>query len=277
MSRLYDALRRVESQKRRDPQEFPTNPIHPVQVLNDVVEVKSEIEAARSAKIDVSPSSRLTALSDPRSLGAEKFRALATRLEHLRSQRELKSLQIVSSVVGEGKSFVAANLAITLAKYSKLRVLLVDGDLHRPTLADTFCLSRMKGLGDWWATPGQEIAPFLCKFNELPLWFLAAGTSCDQPYELLQSERLGSAMSWLAAQYDWIVVDSTPMSPIVDANLWSRLVDGTILVVREGVATKEALRKGLESLDNLKLAGIVFNEASEFNQVDYSYPYNGTK
>ena len=272
MSRLYDALRRVESQKRPSG-EAGNEPAQPAEVLKSIFGEKSEIETAKSMTVNASPSSHLVALSDPKSLGAEKFRALAARLEHLRNQRGLKSLQITSSVINEGKSLVAANLAVTLARYSKCKVLLIEGDLHRPTLTSMFALHRIKGLSDWWSSSGEEITHFLYQLNEMPLWFLGAGKACDQPYHLLQSERFAVAIASLAAQYDWVVVDSTPMLPNVDANLWSRLVDGTILVVREGIAPMSALKKGLESLDNPKLLGIVLNDASEFDQKDYSYSY----
>ena len=276
MSRLYDALRRVELQKRQAG-DLAIEPAGPAEVLKSAMGGRSEIEGAHSAKVNASPSSRLVALSDPKSLGAEKFRALVTRLEHLRYQRELKSIQITSSVINEGKSLVAANLAITLAKYTKSKVLLIEGDLHRPALTSMLGLSGIKGLGDWWSGSAEEITHFLYQLDEMPLWFLSAGKPCDQPYHLLQSERFAGAVSWFAAQYDWIVVDSTPILPTVDANLWSRLVDGAILVVREGIAPVQALKKGLESLDNPKLLGVVLNEASEFDQTDYKNSYYGNK
>jgi len=69
----------------------------------------------------------------------------------------------------------------------------------------------------------------------------------------------------LVSTFGWIIVDSTPMLPTVVANLWSRLVDGMLLVVREGVASVQALKKGLDALDNAKLVGIVLNETSEFD------------
>ena len=276
MSRLYDALRRVELQKRQAG-DLAIEPAGPAEVLESAMGERSEIEGAHSVKVNASPSSRLVALSDPKSLGAEKFRALVTRLEHLRYQRELKSIQITSSVINEGKSLVAANLAITLAKYTKSKVLLIEGDLHRPALTSMLGLSGIKGLGDWWSGSGEEITHFLYQLDEMPLWFLSAGKPCDQPYHLLQSERFAGAVSSFAAQYDWIVADSTPILPTVDANLWSRLVDGAILVVREGIAPVQALKKGLESLDNPKLLGVVLNEASEFDQTDYKNSYYGNK
>ncbi len=275
MSRLYDALRRVESQNRSSGR-LRSDPAQPAEVVRNIAG-KFDIEGTNSVKLNTPPSSRLVAFSDPKSLGAEKFRSLATRLEHLRSQQEMKSLQIVSAVINEGKSLVAANLSVTLARYTKSKVLLIEGDLHRPTLTSMFGLDRTKGLDDWWTGSGEEITNFLYRLNELPLWFLSAGAPQDYPSDLLQSERFAGVMASLAELYDWIVVDSTPMLPIVDANLWSRLVDGTVLVVREGVAPLQALKRGLESLDNPKLLGIVLNETSEFDHTDYAYSDYGNK
>jgi Mrp family chromosome partitioning ATPase len=105
----------------------------------------------------------------------------------------------------------------------------------------------------------------------MPLWFLSAGNIHEQPSHILESTKFAEAFNRLAGWFDWILVDSTPMFPIADVNLWSRLVDGTLLVVREGVTSIKALKKGLESLDDLKLVGTVLNEATE--SVDSGYGY----
>jgi capsular exopolysaccharide synthesis family protein len=234
-----------------------------------------EIDMAPPVMVRPSPTSRLVAWTNPNSLGAEKFRALAVRLGNMRTQHELNSLQVTSSVINEGKTLVAANLAVTLAKHSGSRTLLIEGDLHRPTLASLFGLKELQGLSDWWSGPDHDIAHFLIRFNDTPLWFLPAGRSCDRPSEILHSARLKEAVTQLAGRFDWIVVDSTPMLPVIDANLWSRLVDGTLLVVREGIAPLKALKNGLQSLDHPKLIGVVVNEASEFDQIDYNGQYYG--
>jgi capsular exopolysaccharide synthesis family protein len=236
-----------------------------------------EIEKARSVMVQPPPTSRLVAWTDPNNLGAEKFRALAVRLDHLRRQHELNSLQVTSSVINEGKTFVAANLAVTLAKYSGSKTLLIEGDLHRPTLASMFGLKELQGLSDWWSGGSQDIARFLIRFTGTALWFLPAGKACDRPSDILRSTQLAEAFAQLAGRFDWIVVDSTPMLPIIDANLWSRLVDGTLLVVREGMAPLKALKNGLQSLDHPKLIGVVVNEASEFDQIDYDGQYYGAR
>ena len=243
------------------------------------VEMKKmfESERTRSMMVQPPPTSRLVAWTDPNSLGAEKFRALAVRLDDMRRQHELNSLQVTSSVINEGKSFVAANLAVTLAKYSGSKTLLIEGDLHRPTVAAMFGLKDLQGLGDWWAGRDQDMSRFLVRFTGTGLWFLPAGKACDRPSEILRSAELAEAFAQVEGRFDWIVVDSTPMLPVIDANLWSRLVDGTLLVVREGVAPLKALKNGLQSLDRPNLIGVVVNEASEFDQIDYDGQYYGAR
>lgn len=247
--------------------------------LTGTVEISRVVESDKTRTVMVQPAStsRLVAWSEPNSLGAEKFRALAVRLDVMRRQHELKSLQVTSSVISEGKSFVAANLAVTLAKYSGSKTLLIEGDLHRPTLASMFGLKDLQGLSDWWTGRNQDLARFLVRFTGTTLYLLPAGKACDRPSEILRSAQLAEAFAHLAGQFDWVVVDSTPMLPVIDANLWSRLVDGTLLVVRESVAPLKALKKGLQSLDNPNLIGVVVNEASEFDQVDYHGQYYGAR
>jgi capsular exopolysaccharide synthesis family protein len=276
MSRLYEALRRLELVNQR-PGTVPSDPARPADLLNNLMTPQAAIEETHSVKLNLPAESRLVALTDPKGLGAEKFRALVLRLENLRHQHELKSFQVTSSVGGEGKSLVSANLAVTLALNTRSKVLLVEGDLHRPTLSTLFGLNDLKGVSDWWSGIDERFASFLYQLNDMPLWLLCAGHADDHPSDILQSARFAGAFTSLASSFDWIIVDSTPMQPIVDVNLWSRLVDATILVVREGVAPIEALKKGLEGLDNLKLVGVILNEASESRPSRYGYSYYGRK
>ena len=272
MSRLYESLKRAEMEQRQ-PGESHVEPTSPVDLLNGLTIEPVELEGASPAAIDVPSGSRLVAQVDPKSLAAEKFRALATRLENLRNERDLKSLQVTSSVIGEGKTFVTGNLALTLARHSGVRVLVVEGDLHRPALASLLGLPGLRGLSHWWSGREENLARYIHKLNDLPLWFLSAGEACDQPSQILQSPRFAEAFARLGGSFDWIVVDSTPVLPTADVNLWARLVDGMLLVVRAGVAPVEALKKGLASLDNPKLVGIVLNEVSDSAQSKYGSQY----
>lgn len=271
MSRLHEALQKSERERRAAAAIAP-EPVPPVKVEEIAKAVPVTQQKSRSVNLQVPAESRLVALTEPFGLGAEKFRVLVTRLENIRKkQKDMKSLQITSGGMGEGKTLVSGNLALTFAKGSHSRVLLIEGDLHNPMLASLLGQGKLPGLIDWWSGATQDIEHSLHQFQDLPLWFLPAGGTYEQPSVILQSPRFAEAFAQLSRQFDWIVVDSTPMAPMVDVNLWSRLVDGTLVVVREGVAPVKALKRGLASLDNPKLVGVVFNDTSEF---DHSNSYD---
>jgi capsular exopolysaccharide synthesis family protein len=241
----------------------------------------SQPKSARSSSIQsvslrVLPESRLVALTAPNSLGAEKFRALVTRLEHIHKRSGLKCFQVTSSIINEGKTLLSANVALSLAKHLGAKTLLVEGDLHRPTLGTIMGFSKMRGLSHWWSNRDQDLELFVRKLNDLPLSFLSAGTPCNSPSDILRSTRFVRAFEQLASQFDWVVVDSPPILPIVDVNLWSRLVQGTLLVIREGVTPVKALKQGLLALDHPNLIGVVLNEASVTNEAKYNRHYYGS-
>jgi len=272
MSRIYEALRRMEFER------HSTGGVTPEQApgadfLPSVVPEPVDLRGVPSVKMDVSMGSRLVALADPQSLGAEKFRALATRLVNQRHQRELKSLQVTSSVAHEGKTLVSTNLAVTLAQNSGSKVLLVEGDMHLPAVQRLLGLSGLRGINHWWMGRDEEISRYIYRLNDMPLWLFPAGSACDQPSNILQSARFLEALLRLVGTFDWVIVDSTPLLPFVDTNLWSRLLDGMLLVVRRGVASIKALKKGLEAIDNPSLVGVVFNDAPDFDQRNYNEKY----
>jgi capsular exopolysaccharide synthesis family protein len=260
------------------PTEPPSAEVSPERMREQETVTDPDPDAAETVEsstivISASPKSRLVAFTDPNSLGAEKFRALATRFDHLRNQRQFRSFQVTSSAINEGKSLVAANIAITLAQYSGSKTLLVEGDLHRPTLENSLGLSGTRGLIHWWSDGAADLGKYVHQVNGMPLWFLPAGGPYDQPSDLLRSARFVKAFGQLAGQFEWTVVDSAPMLPTVDVNLWSRLLDGTLLVVREGKTPVKVLKNGLKALDHPKLVGVVVNDATGFDQVNYKNQY----
>src|ERR1700736_6919173 len=272
MSRLYETLRRMEREhSRRSPTSGDSD--QPIDMLRRAVSEPDRLQDSPCAIPKAGP--RLVALSDDLSLGAEKFRALVNKLENIRQKRELKSLQVTSAVISEGKTLTAANLASTLAKHGEYRVLAVEGDLHRPMLSSLFGLKGLQGLSHWWKARGEQddIFRYIWKLDDMPLWLLGAGQPFEHPSQLLQSARFAETFARLCSLFDWVVVDSTPMLPVIDTNLWTRLVDGTLLVVREGVTPAKALKKGVDSLDNPKWLGIVLNEAAEFDRIHYNDQY----
>ncbi len=267
MSRLYEALRKSELENRQSGTVM-TEDARP-QAPAPIEVGAFTLQAMQTVQLRLAADSHLVALTEPQGLPAEKFRVLVTRLRNLRLQREIKSIQVTSSVVDEGKTVIAANLAVALARHSQDRVLLVEGDLHNPSLHALLGLSHLKGLCHWWKEPKASFADFVYHVADLPLWYLPAGERSEEPAEILQSTRFADNLAQLSGLFDWIVVDSTPLQPMADANIWNHLVDGSLLVVRENITPVKALKKGLAGLDSPKIIGVVLNGATEFDRVNY--------
>jgi capsular exopolysaccharide synthesis family protein len=214
----------------------------------------------------------LITLTGEESLAAEKFRYLGVRLRQLQQGRKLKKVLITSAIAEEGKSFVSANLATTLARRRQQKVLLLEGDLRRPVFAQEFGLPKLPGLSEWLQGDGTRIEN-IYNLDRPPLWILPAGKPPENPLELIQSGKLSNLFERLTTWFDWIVIDSPPLLPLADTTVWARLADGVLLVVREGKTEKRLLKQGLEALQHPGLLGIVFNHCSDVGQTNYYQRY----
>ena len=221
-----------------------------------------------SLEVSVTSGSRLVFFTQPESLAAEKFRFLGVRLRQIRQNRTLKKVLVTSTIPEEGKSLVSVNLAGVLAR-RKERVLLVEGDLRRPTLADQLGLGRLAGLAEW-LQGGLDAASNIYYLEGPGFWIMPAGTPPAKTLELMQSGRLSKLMSQLTTLFDWIIVDSPPLLPLADTTVWSRLTDGTLLVVREGKTEKKPLERALDAIKKSDLLGVVMNACTE-PEHDYYY------
>ena len=276
MSRLYEALRRMEKDQVQ-PGATTSEPSQSAEMIGRVVTERSDAGEPSLRIVPITPSPRLVALTDPKGLGAEKFRALVTRLENLRAKQELKSLQIISAGTNEGKTLVSGNLAVTLAKHSGAKDFW-SKEICTGRYSDRCSVSLNYQDSATGGTPPNTTSGITCTRCKIhPYASCLRGDVPDQPLQILQSGRFSQSFARLLGRFDWTIVDSTPMLPMADTNLWSRLVDGTLLVVREGVASIDGLKKGLEGLDHPKLLGIVLNEASSFDTADYKHAYSGYK
>ena len=216
------------------------------------------------------PNPRLAAMTAPAGAGAEKFRALAVRLRYLQEQRDLKRMVITSTIKGEGKSVVAANLAITCSH--RQRTLLIDGDLRQSGLAELFGSHDAPGLTDWWQGT-HDISDFLRLVQPTPLWYLPVGREITQPLEILQSQRLADMLLQVSAWFSCIIIDSPPLVPVTDPNIWIAHADGALLVVRQGMTPKRLLLKTLQEATDLKLLGLVMNGSQDVSQQYYAQYY----
>jgi protein-tyrosine kinase len=258
MSRIFEALRQSGAAEVIDnaaKTQSATDLIHQVAVD------PQGLDDCSVFTLSSTPQERLVSVSDEHGLAAEKVRVLATKLRHISARRPLKRLLVTSSMKGEGKSIISANLAITLAKNSQARVLLFDGDLRQPTLHSKLGCTFHKTLADWW-TEDIPVQQLVYKENTLPLWFIPAGQFASQPLEVLQSSRLTELLNRLNNLFDWIVIDSPPMIPLADSRVWAGVSDGIMMVVREKFTQVQLLNQAIEAIEPKKLLGMVMNDTS---------------
>ena len=282
MSRVYEALRQSELEMGvtptlLDPNSFIAGPV-PVEAVVDPPTAREMCwREVKSLVPTITNESRVVSLTEVNSLGAEKFRLLRSRLRNLRERKPLQRLVISSAVPNEGKTLVAMNLAVCLSKHTDEKILLLEGDLRKPMVGEHLGMKSLPGIGEWSITE-KPITQFMYRFQDLPLWVLLAGSAPENSVNILQSPRFLELHKQLSNSFDWIIIDAPPLLPMADVSFWSRHADGMLLVVREGRTPKAILQKGLETLDNPKVIGVVLNDAREIESSYYShYYYKGYK
>lgn len=188
---------------------------------------------------------------------AERFRLIRTVL--LSGDVQARTILVTSPDAKSGRSFVACNLAISLAKLGRC-VLLVDADLRIPKLHEIFRLQNHSGLADA-LTRGRVDSSAFRRTEVESLYLLTAGLNVGSPAEELSSQTLGWLVAKLAASFDHVVFDSAPILPVPDPVSLAKECDEVILVVRSRFTTEHALGAALDLLDrsNAHATGIVLN------------------
>ncbi len=228
-----------------------------------VLAVVPTIARARSA-----PSEGLVVLKDPKSVPAEQFHVLATRL---RSMSPANVFTVASSAGGEGKTFTSINLALALAR-TGAKVLLIDADLRRPRVHLYLGLHAREGQGLAAMLADPELPMEKSSFKVGGLTVLPGLVSRKNPLLLLASPSLQLLISRFRREFQFVVIDSTPILPIADGIVLGGVSDHVVLVVRARRTTRAVLKRALDSMDQSKLAGVVLNDV-DMRHSKYSYVY----
>jgi capsular exopolysaccharide synthesis family protein len=269
MSRFFNALLQVRQET--EPESAPA--MSALDLLGRSEGELSGLQSVSSFHPSLPGVSRIEALTNPHGFAAEQFRLLAARLQHLSETHPLKTILITSASFQEGKSLVCLNLAVTLAKRAHKKVLVIEGDVRKPALGDMLGLPRVTGLTDWMERD-QPLTEFLCRVANLDLWLLPAGSSCEQPLELMQSSRMRELIGQATTQFDWVLIDSAPLT-VADASILSRLADGTLVVVRQERTHKKDLLNSLSTME--KVVGFVLNDCASRDPRGYEQYYAGVR
>ena len=202
----------------------------------------------------------------------EQFRTLRSRLNRMREKQPMHTLLVTSTLPGEGKSFVALNLAQAIARQHERRALLIDADLRASTLHVAMGAPAAPGLSDCLRGEADEFSIIQANPRD-NLFFIPAGRSVSNPAELLSNSRLKGLLDRIAPVFDWIIVDSPPVLPVSDANILAGLCDGVLFVVRAGSTAFDQAQTACQEFRGKNLLGFILNRVEE--QATYGGSYYG--
>ncbi len=199
----------------------------------------------------------------PRSFEAEQFRVIRTNLLFPASEKPPRSIMVTSAAPGEGKSFVSANLAISIAQnVDNKYALLMDCDMHKPCLHNRFGFGDKPGLSEHLSSDVPLSSLFLkTKVNRLTI--LPGGKPPHNPSELLSSEKMSALLKEIQSRYNdrYTVIDSPPPKLTAETSVIARQVDGVVLVVKYGVTPRKLVSELIEIIGEDRILGIITNWA----------------
>src|SRR5580698_7792359 len=317
MSRIYEALQKAESERKLERHEresfapeqiasshIPASTVSAVAEDYDAASMQavtgrltetlepSSFTHERVSGLDMNKIARrpwapvlsqLPSLLD-RGPSVEQFRSLRSRIYELRDISPLKSILVSSGLPQEGKSFISANLAVSLARHKNSRVLLIDGDMRRYTAHEILGCESQPGLAEYLAGKAsvEEVmqranaadANGAGKFYLTNLTFIPGGNGGDKAADLSGNPRFGELIKLAEPHFDWIIVDSSPVLPVSDAVNLARSCDGVLLVARGGVTKFPVAQRAASELKAANILGFVLNAVENTAQVGGYYGYD---
>ena len=221
---------------------------------------------------------------DPKSPISEIFRTLRTNIQFMSTKGKLRTLLVTSTLPGEGKSWVSANLAVTFAQAGK-KVVIIDADMRKGRQYSIFGVSPRPGLSNYLSgmLDGEEIDDNLSNYIQETevenLYVISAGNIPPNPSELLIAPQMVNLLDQLKEMCDIIIIDGTPSQLVTDSLILTRLVDSTIIVTAQKHTKKEDLKRVITNIQNVggKIAGVVVNKVTiSAKKYEQSYYYGST-
>ncbi len=235
-------------------------------------ETERKINLGEILSVDVSlrPESRIPFHTDPHGCAADRYRLLRMRLREFWLAGKLKTLLVTSPLPEDGKSTTAMNLATALAEGGKYTVLLIEADLYHSPLAELLGIQRGPGLAEC-LEGTATLASAIRRLQPLGWFVLTAGEPHENPTELLHTDAFAQTMQKIVPCFDWVLIDSPPVVPLVDALLLKHHANATLLVARAGKTPRDAIEKSLALIGREHVLGVVLNAVDGLNQIYSKY------
>lgn len=262
---LPDPVPNAESVKTFGPVE------HSVGASVKEVQPAFDLEQVPVETVIITPESRIIYHTDPDSPGADRFRLLRMQLWPANESGKLKTLLVTSAQAQDGKSTVTLNLATALSEQGKRSVLVLEGDLHHPSIENRLGRpAQQRGLAECLEEQLSPL-PFLRRIDPLGWYLLPAGIAEGNPTELLQSPFLANVLDTVRPYFDWVLVDTPPVMPLTDTLSLRPLVDACLMVMRAGQTPKEAVDGAIKRIGSQHIFALLLNGAEEVDRLYSGY------
>ena len=289
MSRIYEALQRADIE-RKTAQVPEDNQVAEPAVIPGIEEpplVAADIVLENIAQHPWRPSIASFPTLAERGAGVEQFRSLRSRVYQARYEAPLKTLLVSSGMPSEGKSFVVANLAMSLARNSVNNILLIDGDLRRPTLHSLLGAPNAPGLSEYLAGTAElkdimqrDRSPKTVETasvgNVSNLTFIPSGKCGDNSSELVANHRIEELIATVSLHFDWILIASPPVLAVTDAVELAHAADAVLLIVRGASTPYDVAQRTQATFSSSRIIGFVLNDVKDApRRGSYYYYYYG--
>lgn len=257
---------------------FPSIAILLIDYMNNKIIDKKDIEKGTSAPVlgyisHNSLKSEMPVVKNPGSTLTESFRSVRTNLRFFLKDSQCPVISVTSTITGEGKTFVSANLAAILAMSGK-KVLLIGLDLRKPRIHKIFGINNESGLSNY-LIGEKAFGDVVLKTEIDNLWYATAGPVPPNPAELIESDSMKEFIEKAKNEFDYIVIDTPPVAIVTDALLVSSFTDFYLFVVRQRYSSKNTLEliDEFHKNDRIKSIGIVINDISLSGYYGYGLRY----
>ena len=269
MGKIYDALEKAEQEKKPTVESSKGSV---VDFYKDKNQKKDALDLMQPMAIKENVNRNLVTYLNPQSLESEMFKILRGNILFPAKGKPPRSILVTSALPGEGKSFVSTNLAVSIAQNINEHVLLVDGDIRKPSVHKYLGFDETPGLAEYLAE-GKSLSDVLLKTDISKLTVLPGGRPPHNPAELLSSREMSQLLQEVKERYSdrYIIIDSPPPQLTAETGAIARQVDAIIIVVKYGSTPRGIVEELVDTLGKEKIIGCVMNWFDMRSSTYYGY------
>lgn len=205
----------------------------------------------------------------------EQLKVLRTKIDLISRRRKCRKIAVTSAIAGEGKTFLSTNLALQMARRDNRKVLMLDADIRKSSVAKYLGVTPIPGLSEF-LSDGAKITDIVQVLKREGLYVISGGATDTVSSDLIMSHKFEKFLDCMEEKFDYVIIDTPPVIPVADLAHIKTLVDGILFVFRLGYTPYGLFEKALEEVGQDNVIGVVLNCSEEIGSAEgkyYTYKY----